>query len=72
MGPVSRPVERCDTCEFYERVDTPDTEEGFCRCHPPTPWFPELGDSDEPEAWIHPPVFDYGWCGEWQAIESTT
>ena len=72
MGPIGRPIERCDTCKFYERVDAPDTEEGFCRCHPPVPWHTTVDNIFYPEAWAQPSVYASGGCGEWQAIESTT
>jgi len=64
--------ETCKTCKFCLVLDPTREDDGICRRFPPIPWLPELGDGDEPEAWVHPPVFDYGWCGEWQAIESTT
>jgi len=72
MEPVSRPVERCGACKFYEIVDTPYTEEGFCRRHPPVPWCPTADSIFYPETWAQPSVYASGGCGEWQAIESTT
>ena len=72
MGPVRRPVERCDACKFYDDVSSDNGGEGACRRYPPVPWLPQQDEVFSPEAWVQPSVYGYDGCGEWQAIESTT
>ena len=69
MGPVSRPIKRCDACKFYYKVDDAT---GECRRYPPSILLAEGHTRDDADFYRSPLVYDIGWCGEWQAIESTT
>ena len=80
MGSVSRPVERCDTCEFYVGVYAEpyaETEglranQGVCRRFPPVLWGHKLEVANDSAVGLQPVVDGDQSCGEWQTIESAT
>ncbi len=54
-------TDTCKTCKFYKLED----EEGLCLRRSPQVVTPSVGCART--EW--PYVFDYHWCGEWEAIK---
>jgi len=67
-------AKRCVRCKFYESVAIygGDDPHGFCCRLPPVLWAGKREKVFELDCWAQPMVLASSWCGEWQAIESTT
>ena len=57
---------RCESCDHFDRIT--DTDEGFCRAHPPVPFYQvELDGSGRNNfETLWPVVKEKNWCGEFK------
>jgi hypothetical protein len=62
-------VERCDSCRYWDLVDTDPSPDGECHRHAPTVMLCQLTGESPRDAGYHcvwPLTWADEWCGEWE------
>ena len=68
----------CERCKFFHGAfpvvteDGAETTSGLCRRYPPQMTMANVrvrkegGETEFTSNWQFPPMFGFGWCGEWK------